>query len=888
MSLFYNINSPRFTFQEYWRGTRSPAVIFAWLAKLLRIPLPSSNDDPNVVSLQPFQVEENQLPPEILSGFQPRLLQLAGLGFVDPVFHAIIDPLTATKIFWATLRHESGRAWARIHHRIWTQTNPPRVHSFPIFVTAFEDGTYCVSSGGKPDTIAPKTVQLTYSPGADAAALWQAHQTGIAADEGRIKVLRAREDLLAAIEQHHAVLRDFHVRRKLFTPRTDEQDQQAAAMLASIKAAEAAGSQHAEVLAEMDRLQRARPGWGNAIIIFVISMLIFAGVGSAQWSWKIALLLVPILIFHELGHYVAMRLFKYRNLRIFFIPFFGAAVSGQNYNVPGWKRVIVSLMGPLPGIVLGAILAAIGLIFHQPWVTQLALLTLILNAFNLLPFLPLDGGWVLHAILFSRHYMLDIAFRALAAIALICASLFTKDRILMWIGIPMLIFLPVSYKLARTTAKLRDAGLPPVSPDDQTVPTPTAQAIVTELKASFPKGVNNKSLAQYALHIFETLNARPPGWLASIAFLVVHAGSVLMAIVFVVLLVVGGQGSLSDFAKAAANAPQRKLDCNSLWTFGGEGASQSTPRQTVVASFPGRSKAEAAWRQATNGLPPEARARLIGESVLVAFPAEAEESRAACYQRLQLLSTNIAVHSTNFQVSFTLSCIASNAVEAQAIEEELENYMSQTTYMHLIPPWSPAFEADRARFQKARRTYARAQTAEYSFLTNSALRSLSKRTEQARRAGDSAKLAQLAEEGKATRAKLRDAAINGVRAEGPDKIDMAVMDEYLAQSAQRENQKPGDYSADNYTTALRQVGARLGQLPLKGDKPDPAARHTAVSYGSCRRTGLLINLYTVSFYDPAEGVPALVDWLCRRGCIGFQYDFHFYGALADLDDAEKE
>ena len=130
-----------------------------------------------------------------------------------------------------------------------------------------------------------------------------------------------------------------------------------------------------------------------------------------------------------------MRIFKYRNLRMFFIPFFGAAVSGQNYNVAGWKKAIVSLMGPLPGIFVGALVGCAGLLLHQPLLIKAATLTLILNGFNLLPVLPLDGGWVMHAGLFSRHYMLDTAFRVLAALALVVGGYFSTDRILMYLGI---------------------------------------------------------------------------------------------------------------------------------------------------------------------------------------------------------------------------------------------------------------------------------------------------------------------------------------------------------------------------------------------------------------------------------------------------------------------
>ena len=38
-----------------------------------------------------------------------------------------------------------------------------------------------------------------------------------------------------------------------------------------------------------------------------------------------------------------MRAFKYRNVQMFFIPFFGAAVTGRNFSVAGYKKAIVSL-----------------------------------------------------------------------------------------------------------------------------------------------------------------------------------------------------------------------------------------------------------------------------------------------------------------------------------------------------------------------------------------------------------------------------------------------------------------------------------------------------------------------------------------------------------------
>jgi hypothetical protein len=44
----------------------------------------------------------------------------------------------------------------------------------------------------------------------------------------------------------------------------------------------AGGAQHADVLVELNQSQNKTGGWGNAIPIFVVSMIVFVGVGSQQ------------------------------------------------------------------------------------------------------------------------------------------------------------------------------------------------------------------------------------------------------------------------------------------------------------------------------------------------------------------------------------------------------------------------------------------------------------------------------------------------------------------------------------------------------------------------------------------------------------------------------
>lgn len=298
----------------------------------------------------------------------------------------------------------------------------------------------------------------------------------------------------------------------------------------------AAGSRYPDVMAEVQRLQRGGSSKTSALLILLVSIGLFVGIGGrslvAGDGWQSLLLLVPILFFHEAGHWLAMRYFGYRNLKMFFIPFFGAAVTGQHYNVPGWKKAVVSLMGPLPGIGLGAVLGVAGLIIHQPLMLKAAMLTLLLNGFNLLPFLPLDGGWVLEAILFSRHAVLDLIFRIAAVLCLVALWIAGHDVVFGVLAFMMLLSIPSSNKLARITRDLRRTNLEPISADDQTIPTATADAIVARVREAFPAVMPPKVAAQHTLRIFETLNARPPGLLGSLGIGLVHAAGMAAAVVF--------------------------------------------------------------------------------------------------------------------------------------------------------------------------------------------------------------------------------------------------------------------------------------------------------------------------------------------------------------------
>src|SRR5262249_8930190 len=139
------------------------------------------------------------------------------------------------------------------------------------------------------------------------------------------------------------------------------------------------------VLDEIEKLRTKRGSWQNAITLALLSLLAFLVLGRIKWNWEFVGLLTVLVVFHELGHYVAMRVFHYANLRMFFVPLLGAAVMGRHYNVKGWQRAVVSLAGPVPGIVLGLMLMVAGFATGHPLLEKAALVALLLNGINLLP-----------------------------------------------------------------------------------------------------------------------------------------------------------------------------------------------------------------------------------------------------------------------------------------------------------------------------------------------------------------------------------------------------------------------------------------------------------------------------------------------------------------------
>lgn len=252
-------------------------------------------------------------------------------------------------------------------------------------------------------------------------------------------------------------------------------------------------------------------GSGASGSALLITALLFVGLGGFQWGWRSVVLTAAAIGIHELGHVLAMRVFGYKNVRMLFVPLFGGLATGEPRELDATKNALVALAGPACGLAVAAAAGVAALWAGAPaWLVQFAWVSLMLNVFNLLPFVPLDGGQFANDTLFSRWPVLELAFRLLAIVALGVLAWALGAWLLGALAGFMAITTPVVFRRA---CAIRDARRDPVW---QTRPLDReAVAALRGIVATMFKGVAAEKyqakLAQHAHGVWLEIRKRFPG-----------------------------------------------------------------------------------------------------------------------------------------------------------------------------------------------------------------------------------------------------------------------------------------------------------------------------------------------------------------------------------------
>jgi Zn-dependent protease len=125
------------------------------------------------------------------------------------------------------------------------------------------------------------------------------------------------------------------------------------------------------------------------------TLALSAAVYARFYGAELAIGLVLLILVHEYGHGIAAKIMGLKVGAPIFIPFFGAAIALKEQPKTTWIEAVVGFGGPFAGMIGGAGVLAAGLNTQDPhWrglLVTLAWSTFMLNLFNLMPALGLDG-----------------------------------------------------------------------------------------------------------------------------------------------------------------------------------------------------------------------------------------------------------------------------------------------------------------------------------------------------------------------------------------------------------------------------------------------------------------------------------------------------------------
>jgi len=138
--------------------------------------------------------------------------------------------------------------------------------------------------------------------------------------------------------------------------------------------------------------------WKLKIFSVGASMLVSVGAYALLGGWWFGVGLVGLIFVHEMGHVLELRRQGVPASAPLFIPFFGAVVGMKQMPDNAWKEAQVALAGPLLGSLGAAAVYAAGVAYDSRFLKAMAFVGFLINLFNLLPVVPLDGGRAVSAL----------------------------------------------------------------------------------------------------------------------------------------------------------------------------------------------------------------------------------------------------------------------------------------------------------------------------------------------------------------------------------------------------------------------------------------------------------------------------------------------------------
>jgi len=866
--LVCGLDSRKLTFGEWWRTSPGLAAVIGWCAKLSGASILDAARILVVRDAATFEISMDELSEDARRKVLPQTDALRHFGFGDARVLRVTDVFTNRDIVLAVQLHESGKTLARTVYAYPLSGATSKKKDFHVeFLSALGDGNLLCTNPTRPKLLQSPKVLARWKRG-NLAGRYKAHEENIRQVSAAVLSLTPA-DIWRTCDHYENTVAAFHKNRGFYLPLSDAEG----AMVGTIASPEEA--RLAAALAELVRLQTARPRSIAGVVLLVVSLAIFAGTGALRWSWEFCAIIGAALLVHELGHYVAMRWFKYRDLRMFFIPLLGAAVTGKNHNVAGWKKAVVSLMGPLPGIVFGTGMAIAAVVLGKPAVAHAALIVISLNLFNLLPILPLDGGWFWNAVLFCRHRWLEAGFKSLAGLGLLAGALAGLGGLWIVLGITMLRTVPRTLRLGSAAQRLRQRGWQPTA--DDMISRESAETILTELKQTVKTPPAARTAATEALNVFEHLNARPPSVLASFGLTASYVAAIFVALIGLGAAITAEDSNRKKISGVAPNAPVRQTTALNAEFYGelarvpatAESNEKIQSSRRLIATFPDAAAAAAGLETIRAEKIAVAQVVQFGQT-LIAVTAFEDKTTAVQVREL-LRRAGGTVLDTGDRLAFVLLKLQFSVRDAETaarLARDLQTYFTLPPDQRPLAPWiddSAVTPKQREQYMKAAATYARVLDARA--LTNESPELDSFRRTNLFTLFRSRKVArESAEEFAAKRAQLQREAVKKLRASGDPTLDPRVLALVLRQ--------PKMLGTRAQWEAIEEWQGEMRALLTGCRGEDPTTWADKYLNAAVAVTGGRITLQFNSLPSPEQTLPALAAYFRKFDCFDVRYGFY--------------
>jgi Zn-dependent protease len=133
---------------------------------------------------------------------------------------------------------------------------------------------------------------------------------------------------------------------------------------------------------------------GSKLLVSFGSIFVSIWFYALVFGWKLGVVFVLLILVHEMGHWVVLRGFDVPVSLPYFIPGLGAFVAQKAMTANNVQDAASAIAGPVVGIAASGICQAYGIVTGNPFWVVAAHLGYLINLFNLIPVLPLDGGRV--------------------------------------------------------------------------------------------------------------------------------------------------------------------------------------------------------------------------------------------------------------------------------------------------------------------------------------------------------------------------------------------------------------------------------------------------------------------------------------------------------------